>query len=74
MELGGEAPSRNKKIHYRQEAIDELLMRVFLEAHPEEPEQVVPDLDTTDLPLHGHQEGRFFHGYYDSWGALRKAG
>jgi len=67
LELGGEAPSRYKKIHYRPEAIDELLMRVFLEAHPEAPEQIVLDLDTTDLPLHGHQEGRFFHGYYDSY-------
>jgi len=66
LELGGEAPSRYKKIHYRKEAIDELLTKVFLEAHPEPPEQIVLDLDTTDLPLHGHQEGRFFHGYYDS--------
>jgi len=63
LELGGEAPSRYKKIHYRQEAIDALLTQVFLEAHPEAPEQIVLDLDTTDLALHGHQEGRFFHGY-----------
>ena len=67
LELGGEVPSRYKKIHYRQEAIDELLTKVFLEAHAEAPEQIVLDLDTTDLPLHGHQEGRFFHGYYDSY-------
>jgi hypothetical protein len=67
LELGGEAPSRYKKIHYREEAIDELLIQVFLEAHGEAPEQIVLDLDTTDLPLHGHQEGRFFHGYYDSY-------
>ena len=67
LELGGEAPSRYKKIHYRQEAIDELLTQVFLEAHAEAPEQIILDLDTTDLPLHGHQEGRFFHGYYDSY-------
>jgi hypothetical protein len=67
LELGGEAPSRYKKIQYREEAVDELLIQVFLEAHPEAPEQIVLDLDTTDLPLHGHQEGRFFHGYYDEY-------
>jgi len=67
LELGGERPSRYKKIRYRQEAIDELLVQVFVEAHAEAPHQIVLDLDTTDLPLHGHQEGRFFHGYYDSY-------
>ena len=30
------------------------------------PRQIVIDVDATDIPLHGHQEGRFFHGYYDS--------
>jgi hypothetical protein len=65
LELGGEEPSRYKKIQYRQEAIDELMAQIFLEAHSPAPERIVLDLDTTDLPLHGHQEGRFFHGYYD---------
>jgi len=67
LELGGQVPSRYKKIRYREEAIDELLTKVFLEAHAEAPAQIVLDLDTTDLPLEGHQEGRFFHGYYDSY-------
>jgi hypothetical protein len=67
LELGGQVPSRYKKIHYREEAIDELWTKVFLEAHAEAPAQIVLDLDTTDLPLEGHQEGRFFHGYYDSY-------
>jgi hypothetical protein len=67
LELGGPVPSRYKRIHYREEAIDELLTKVFLEAHAEAPAQIVLDLDTTDLPLEGHQEGRFFHGYYDSY-------
>ena len=67
MEQGGEKPSRYKKIQYRPEDIDELLIQVFLEAHGEAPQQIVLDLDTTDLPLEGHQEGRFFHGYYDSY-------
>jgi len=40
---------------------------VFLEAHPEPPPLIVLDVDATDDPLHGHQEGRFFHGYYDCY-------
>jgi hypothetical protein len=40
---------------------------VFVEARETAPEEIVLDLDVTDLPLHGHQEGRFFHGYYDSY-------
>jgi hypothetical protein len=42
-------------------------VKVFLESHSEAPEEIILDLDTTDLPLHGKQEGRFFHGYYDSY-------
>ena len=67
LELGGETPGRYKKIRCRQEALDDLLIQVFLEAHAEAPQQIVLDLDTTDLPLEGHQEGRFFHGYYDCY-------
>lgn len=67
LELGGESPSRYKEIHCRQEAIDKLLVDVYLEAYAEPPERIVLDLDVTDLPLHGHQEGRFFHGYYDEY-------
>jgi hypothetical protein len=40
---------------------------LFLEAHQRPPAQIVLDLDATDDPLHGHQEGRFFHGYYDCY-------
>ena len=43
------------------------MTQIFLEAHGPAPERIVLDLDTTDLPLHGHQEGRFLHGYYDSY-------
>jgi hypothetical protein len=60
-------PSRYKKIHCRQEAVDKLLVDLYLEAHDGPPERIVLDLDVTDLPLHGHQEGRFFHGYYDEY-------
>jgi hypothetical protein len=47
--------------------VDRLLVDLFLEAHARAPRQIVIDLDATDIPLHGHQEGRFFHGYYDSY-------
>ena len=37
---------------------------MFLQMHPEPPEEIVLDIDATDNPLHGHQLGRFLHGYY----------
>jgi hypothetical protein len=67
LELSTAKPNRYKKISCRPEALDELLTAVLVEAHPKAPEQIVLDLDVTDLPLHGHQEGRFFHGFYDSY-------
>jgi hypothetical protein len=67
LELSTAQPSRYKKIHCRQEAVDKLLVDLYLEAHDAAPELIVLDLDVTDLPLHGHQEGRFFHGYYDEY-------
>ncbi len=42
-------------------------MTLFLEAHKTAPKKIILDLDATDDPLHGHQEGRFFHGYYDCY-------
>src|SRR6266852_945355 len=56
--------SRYHKIGYSPEAIDELLVDIFLEAHRTAPREIVLDLDATDTPLHGEQEARFFHGYY----------
>jgi Transposase DDE domain group 1 len=67
MELGSGEADRYKKISFRKEALDELLVKLFLESHAQAPEQIILDMDTTDLPLHGHQEGRFFHGYYDCY-------
>jgi hypothetical protein len=67
LELGSGAPDRYKKITFWKEAMDELLVKIFLESHPQAPEQIILDVDTTDLPLHGRQEGRFFHGYYDCY-------
>ena len=40
---------------------------MFLESYATAPEEIVLDVDATDFPLHGEQEGRFFHGYYDSY-------
>ena len=56
--------ARYKKIAALPEAIDDLLVRLFIEAHQCAPRQIVLDVDATDDPLHGAQEGRFFHGYY----------
>jgi Transposase DDE domain group 1 len=69
LELSGEVgeEDRYKKIHYQAAAIDELLVKIFVEAQPEAPDQIVIDLDATDLPLHGHQEQRFFHGFYNHY-------
>src|ERR1700758_1728527 len=67
LELTGKTASRKeryKKIVLDHGAVDRLLVQVFLEAHREEPEEIILDLDATDDPLHGKQEGRFFHGYY----------
>jgi hypothetical protein len=58
---------RYKKIVMQPEAIDQLLVDHFLNAHARVPLQIVLDLDATDDPIHGHQEGRFFHGYYDGY-------
>jgi hypothetical protein len=56
--------ARYKKIVMKEGALDRLLVDLFVEAHAEAPTQIVLDLDATDDPLHGNQEGRFFHGYY----------
>jgi Transposase DDE domain group 1 len=62
--VGSPAAERYNKISYSAEALDTLLVDLFLEAHPCAPCEIVLDLDATDTPLHGRQEGRFFHGYY----------
>jgi hypothetical protein len=56
--------SRYQKVVCRGEAMDRLLVDLFLDAYPTPPEEIVLDLDATDDPVHGEQEGRFFHGYY----------
>jgi Transposase DDE domain group 1 len=67
MELGTGVKSRYKKITFWKDGVDELLVKTFLESYQEIPAEIVLDMDTTDLPLHGKQEGRFFHGYYDNY-------
>ena len=67
LELSDGTTDRYKKITFWKEGIDELLVQVFVESYVTVPEEIVLDVDATDLPLHGEQEGRFFHGYYDSY-------
>ena len=66
LELTGRS-KRYHKISYSAESIDRLLTDVYLESHVAPPDQIVLDLDATDIPLYGHQPERFFHGYYDSY-------
>ena len=60
-------PSRYHKIEHDPAAIEGLFVELFLEAYKAPPKEIVLDLDATDDRLHGHQEGRFFHGYYDCY-------
>ncbi len=62
--LDADATSRYKKIVADTREMDDLLVDLFLEAYVSPPEEIILDVDATDDPLHGHQEGRFFHGYY----------
>lgn len=64
---GSPLNDRYHKITYSTEALDALLVDIFLEAHARAPRQIVLDLDVTDTPLHGQQEERFFHGYYNEY-------
>jgi len=66
LELTGRS-ARYHKISYSAEAVDRLLVDLFLESHTTPPAEIVLDLDATDIPLYGHQPERFFHGYYDSY-------
>ena len=67
LELSRPEPTRYAKIAADTGAIEALVVDLFLDAHTKTPRQITLDLDATDDPLHGQQEGRFFHGYYDSY-------
>src|ERR1700741_1904008 len=67
LELSQLEPTRYHKISHNPVAIKHLLVDLFLAAHERAPKQIILDLDATADPLHGEQEGRFFHGYYDCY-------
>lgn len=61
------AKTRYKKVAARHAKIDDFFVETYLDLADEPPQEIVLDFDATDDPLHGHQLGRFFHGYYDSY-------
>ena len=65
--VGADERSRYKKITCNTRAVEELFVELFLQAHVDPPDRIVLDLDATDDPIHGHQLGRFFHGYYKNY-------
>jgi hypothetical protein len=67
LELGAKQPTSYHKISHDPQAIAAAFVDLFLDARQRPPKQIILDLDATDDPLHGHQEGRFFHGYYDCY-------
>ena len=70
LELGGPedaAGDRYHRIAADAEALDDVLLDIFLESQAEAPKELWLDLDATDDPLHGDQEGRFYHGYYKGY-------
>ena len=66
MEAAG-AVTRYHKISHDGAAIERLFVDLFLESRQEAPKEIILDFDATDNPLHGEQEGRFFHGYYNCY-------
>src|SRR5258708_10507223 len=67
LELSKLESTRYHRISHNPVAIRKLFVDLFLEAHERPPQQIILDLDATDDPLHGEQEGRFFHRYYDCY-------
>jgi hypothetical protein len=67
LELSRPEPTQYHKVSHDPAAVEALFVTLFLEAHAKAPRQIILDLDATDDPIHGHQEGRFFHGYYDAY-------
>jgi hypothetical protein len=65
--VGADKESRYKKIVCHTHDVEQLFVTLFLQAHARPPERIVLDLDATDDPIHGHQLGRFFHGYYKDY-------
>src|SRR3954471_23299653 len=65
--VGADKQSRYKKVVCRTHDVERLFVSLFLQAHSLPPERIVPDLDATDDPIHGHQLGRSFHGDYENF-------
>jgi hypothetical protein len=65
--IAADKGSRYKKIACRTHDVERLFVTLYLQAHARPPERIVLDLDATDDPIHGHQLGRFFHGYYKNF-------
>jgi hypothetical protein len=65
--VGADEKSRYKKVVARHRDIETFFVETFLALHHQSPKEIVLDLDATDDPIHGHQLGRFFHGYYDNY-------
>jgi Transposase DDE domain group 1 len=63
--VGADTDTRYKKIVAHLGQIENFLVDVFVQQHVLPPQRLVLDLDATDDPVHGHQLGHFFHGYYD---------
>jgi len=59
--------SRYKKITVNHRVVDAFFTDIFLQSYAKPPSRIVLDLDATDDPIHGHQLGRFFHGYYKNY-------
>jgi Transposase DDE domain group 1 len=59
--------SRYCKISVDDAALEQVFIDIFIAAHATPPKRLILDVDATDDPLHGAQEGRFFHGYYRSY-------
>ena len=67
LESATKETSRYKKIVFNEDAMDRLMVDIFLESYSRAPSQIVLDLDSTDFAIHGRQEGRFYHGFYDQY-------
>ena len=65
--VGADEDSRSKKITCNTHAVDQGVVTLVLQAHRQPPGRIGLDLDATDDPIHGHQRGRFFHGYYKTY-------
>jgi hypothetical protein len=67
LELSRAMPTRYHKIVHDAGSIEQLFVELFQESHKRPPKEIILDLDATDDPIHGDQEGRFFHGYYNCY-------